>query len=133
MKKCKSYFIISSLKYLAMWNKLFIIFLAAGLFAAGCKKDSVEKSGVFVSTSDAANITSLSATVGGDVDVVGTNAISERGVCWNTDSTSKPTTENNKAVATGNNTGHFNADITGLTSGTNYYARAYVINNGKTY
>ncbi len=116
-----------------MYKNIFLAgFLAAMLpFISGCKKDNPFQTTVFVSTSEMANITSISATGGGDVDLVGKKAISERGICWNSDSTQMPTIGNNKAVAAGNDTGHFSAGIMGLISGKIYYARAYVINNGK--
>src|SRR5215831_680756 len=115
-----------------MCNKLFTVLLASALlFTIGCKKDSVNKTTVFVSTSDMTDITSESATGAGDVDLVGTVAITERGVCW--DINSKPTIDKSKAIANGTGTGHFTADLTGLTSGTDYYARAYVINDGQPY
>jgi hypothetical protein len=115
-------------------KKLFAILLpTALLFFISCKKDNTIQTTVFVSTSDMQNITSMSATGGGDVDLVGTKSISERGICWSSDSTSKPTIENKKVIAAGNDTGHFTAQITGLASGIVYFARAYVINEGKPY
>lgn len=118
-----------------MNKNIFLTGFAAAilLFASACKKNNTIQTTVFVSTSDMQNITSVSATGGGDMDMVGTKSVTERGICWNTDSTAKPTVENNKAVAAGNDTGHFTADLSGLTAGAVYYVRAYVINNGKTY
>lgn len=113
-------------------NKLLIALSAVSLlFTVGCKKNNETGTTVFVSTSGVTNITSVSATAGGDVDLVGAVAITERGVCW--DVNPKPTTDKNKAVAGGDGTGHFESEITGLTAGADYYVRAYVINNGKAY
>src|SRR5215471_10427624 len=115
-----------------MYTKLSMPLLAAGLlFMASCKKDTTPKTTVFVSTNEMTNITSISATGAGDVDLVGTKAITERGICWNT--AENPTIDNNKAISNGSDTGHFTADLAGLTSGTLYYAKAYVINNGQAY
>src|SRR5262245_45412903 len=94
------------------------LFAIAILFLIGCKKDKAPGTAVFVSTVQITNITSVSATGGGDVDVVGAEAMSERGLCWATNS--KPTVSDNKiAVATGK--GPFTAEITGLTAGNTYY------------
>lgn len=121
-------------------NKLFTGFLAAGLLfiMAGCEKEKTpEKKGVFVSTSSMTNISlvapanTVSATAGGDADFVGSESITERGFCWAL--TTKPTTANNKATATGTGTGNFSINLSGLTFGAIYYVRAYVISNGKTY
>lgn len=111
-------------------NKFFTGLVAVVLLLiASCKKEETVGTTVFVSTSGVTNVTSISATASGDCDLVGAKAITERGICWNT--TQLPTTDNNKAVAPGADTGHFTADITGLTSGVDYYVRAYVINNGE--
>jgi hypothetical protein len=108
------------------------------LFIAGCKKNNASETLVFVSTSDMSNFRSGSsigqdtilATGAGDVDVAGVVALTERGVCWST--VSNPTTNDNKIKA-GSGTGHFSGDLTGLIYGNVYHARAYAINNGKTY
>ena len=121
-----------------MNKKLFTsLFLAMVLFIVGCEKDKTpEKKGVFVSTSSITDIAlvspgnTISAKAGGDADFVGSESITERGVCWAT--TRKPTTADNKATA-GSGTGNFSAALTGLTFGTLYYVRAYVISNGTTY
>lgn len=113
-------------------RKLFTLLSSAALlFMGSCKKNKGIETTVFVSTSDMTNITSVSATGAGDCDLVGVEAISERGVCWGTNP--KPTIADNKSTAEGTGRGHFSADITGLTSGVDYYARAYVINNGQEY
>lgn len=117
-------------------KKLFIGFFAAGLlFIAGCEKDKSNTTPVVVVTGNVSNITStsqtlVSATVEGGVDVVGGETISERGIVWSTNR--NPTPADNKIVA-GTGVGNFSADLTGLTFGTTYYARAYAISNGQTY
>jgi hypothetical protein len=130
---------MSNSKFLVMYDKkLFTGLLAITLlFLAGCEKEkNPEKKGVFVSTTSITNITlaspanTISATAGGDADLVGDESITERGVCWAT--TPKPTTTNNKTTA-GTGTGNFSANLTGLTFGAIYYLRAYVISNGKAY
>src|SRR5438105_15470495 len=107
-------------------KKLFTGLLAVGLLTMpGCKKDKVNETTVFVSTSNLTNITSTSATAGGDVDLVGVESLTERGVVWAP--IPKPTTANKKAIATGSGIGNFSAKLTDLTSGAVYYVRAYVI------
>src|ERR1700730_401200 len=124
--------------YTMYTNKLFTGLLAVFLlFMAGCKKDKGTATTVFVSTTNITNITGgsstdpVAATSGGDVDLVGVESISERGVVYAT--TPKPTTANSKGIATGSGKGNFVAALKGLTFGAVYYVRAYVINNGQTY
>jgi hypothetical protein len=56
-----------------------------------------------------------------------TGTFNERGIVWST--TNNPTINSNKIVANAGQ-GSFTATITGLTGGTNYYARTYVLTNG---
>ena len=59
------------------------------------------------------------------------SVVTERGIVWNT--TGSPTTADNK-VTNSSGMGYFTNDLTGLTDGTTYYARAYAINsNGTSY
>ena len=81
-------------------------------------------------TSVAANsITTNSAGCGGNVTSDGGSAITDRGVCW---STSSNPTILNYTTNDGNGTGSFTSYLTGLTSGTIYYARAYATNSAGT-
>lgn len=117
-------------------NKIFFGFVSAALLLlTGCEKDKSTTTPVVVVTNNVSNIVSTApalvmATVSGGVDVVGGDAISERGVCWSTNP--NPTPAGNKAAA-GTGVGNFNADLAGLTFGATYYARAYAISNGNTY
>jgi hypothetical protein len=78
------------------------------------------------------DVTSTSATLGGNITIVGEPAYTERGVCYAT--TSNPTTANRKVVVSGTGWGSFSVNVSGLTEGTKYYARAYAINaTGTTY
>lgn len=83
-----------------------------------------------ITTSDISNITSSSATCGGIITSDGRNAILSQGVCW---STSPNPTINNSHTNDGNTGGTFISSITGLTSGTIYYVRAYITNKIGTY
>ncbi|NOU19635.1 MAG: T9SS type A sorting domain-containing protein [Bacteroidales bacterium] len=83
-----------------------------------------------VTTNTVSNITSTSATSGGNVTSDGGATVTERGICYAT--TANPTTANSK-VTSGTGTGTFTATMTGLTVAT-YYVRAYAINsNGTAY
>jgi uncharacterized protein (TIGR02145 family) len=87
--------------------------------------------GAVLSTTEAINLTSTTATAGGNITDAGGGAISARGVCWST--TQNPTTANNKTV-NGTGDGVFTSTLTGLTDGTTYYYRAYATNStGTTY
>jgi uncharacterized protein (TIGR02145 family) len=77
-------------------------------------------------TTSAFNITTTSASSGGDVTSDGGATVTARGVCWST--TSNPTTANSKTID-GTGTGIFTSNLTGLTAGTVYYVRAYAINS----
>ncbi|NTW32248.1 MAG: LamG domain-containing protein [Bacteroidetes bacterium] len=79
-----------------------------------------------VTTQAVSSITAITATGNGNVTSDGGATITERGVCWN--SSTAPTTANNKAISSGT-TGAFTASMTGLTSGTLYYVKAYAINS----
>jgi uncharacterized protein (TIGR02145 family) len=78
-----------------------------------------------LSTTPLTNITSTSFTGGGKVTSDGGAIVSARGVCWGTDY--NPTLSDN-ITTDGAGTGIFNSFVTGLTSGTNYFVRAYATN-----
>jgi uncharacterized protein (TIGR02145 family) len=86
-----------------------------------------------VSTKDVTEISTKTATCGGDVESDAGLTLIERGVCWNT--TGNPTTSNTKAISaftSGFGLGSFIVDITGLTAGQTYFVRAYAINSSTT-
>jgi uncharacterized protein (TIGR02145 family) len=72
------------------------------------------------------NITSTTATSGGNIISDGGASVTARGVCWNT--SSNPTTANSKTTD-GTGIGIFSSSLTGLTAGTVYYVRAYATNS----
>ncbi|MCR4826373.1 MAG: hypothetical protein K5882_05405 [Bacteroidales bacterium] len=78
-----------------------------------------------VTTASANSITSYSAVCGGNVTVSGGSPVVARGVCW---STSHNPTLSNSHVENGTGLGGFTCSITGLTTGTTYYVRAYATN-----
>lgn len=80
-----------------------------------------------VTTISASNITTSSATAGGNVIDGGGLDVTQRGVCWNI--SANPTLENSIGQTTdGTGTGSFVSTINGLDPGTVYYYRAYALN-----
>ena len=82
-----------------------------------------------VTTNSVTNITSNSATCGGNVASDGNGTVTARGVCW---STSQTPTINDFRTANGTGTGTFTSNITGLNPNTKYYVRAYATNEAGT-
>ena len=79
-----------------------------------------------ISTTAVSSITSTSAVSGGNITSDGGSAITSKGVCWAT--SANPTTANSR-TNNGSGSGTFTSNITGLTAGTTYYARAYATNS----
>ena len=82
-----------------------------------------------VTTTSATSVTETSAVTGGNVTSDGNASVTERGVVYAT--TQNPTTANTK-VASGNGTGSFVCNLSGLQPNTKYYVRAYAINSKGT-
>jgi hypothetical protein len=83
-----------------------------------------------VSTSSISSITISTASGGGSVTSDGGGSVTSRGICWSS-STSSPTTSSSSA-SSGSGTGSFSSSLTGLTSNTTYYVRAYATNSAGT-
>lgn len=82
-----------------------------------------------VVTSAVSDITSTTATGGGNVTSEGSSTLAAQGVCWGT--SANPSTADSKTTeATG--TGSFTSSITGLVRNTRYYVRAYATNEFDT-
>ena len=79
-----------------------------------------------VTTNIPSNITTATAICGGNITSDGGQAITARGVCWN--STGNPIIDDNK-TNDGTGIGSFTSNLSGLLANTTYYARAYAINN----
>lgn len=102
------------------------------LFAFGCSNSDSESEMEgpdadipSVTTIAVTNITTNSATSGGNVTSDGGASIIQRGVCWSI--AENPTIADNRTVD-GNVTGSFTSEITVLESGTTYFVRAYASN-----
>lgn len=79
-----------------------------------------------VITGDVSNIGQTSAMVEGEVIHDGNSEVTERGICW---STNTNPTINDAHLSNGIGIGTYTVEITGLQSGTTYYARAYAVNS----
>ena len=79
-----------------------------------------------VSTAAIYDITTTSATCGGNVTDDGGEDVTARGVCWSI--APAPTTADSHTTD-GNGTGEFTSTISNLTSATTYYVRAYATNS----
>jgi hypothetical protein len=82
-----------------------------------------------VTTSIVTTLTTVSATLGGEVLSAGASAVTARGICYGT--SAAPTVSNN-TVASGSGTGAFTTSLPGLNPATTYYARAYAVNASGT-
>jgi hypothetical protein len=81
-----------------------------------------------VSTNNITSITTTSAISGGNVSSSGGASVTARGVCWST--SMNPTIAlSTKTLYDGTGTGSFSSSITGLSSMTTYYVRAYATNS----
>lgn len=78
-----------------------------------------------VSTTAISNVTTSSANSGGNVTAANNGTITERGIVYST--SANPTVLDTK-ITTGGTTGSFISSMTGLSSNTTYYVRAYAIN-----
>ncbi len=82
-----------------------------------------------LATNSVGSITSNSATCGGNISSDGGSAVIARGVCWSLGTTptiSDSTTNDRIGI------GSFTSSITGLTTNTMYYVRAYATNSTGT-
>ena len=78
-----------------------------------------------VTTASITDINATTATGGGNVTDQGGAEVTARGVCW---STSQNPVATGSHTTDGTGTGAFTSSITGLTTGTLYYVRAYATN-----
>jgi hypothetical protein len=80
-----------------------------------------------VQTNAASSITATGATLNGNVTSDGDATVTARGFLYGTNSSNLTQT-----VQSGSGTGSFTANLTGLTSGTTYYYKAYATNSAGT-
>jgi hypothetical protein len=79
-----------------------------------------------VTSTSVTGLTTVQATFNAEVNSQGGGTVTERGAVWNT--SGNPTVNSNR-VPSGAGTGVYTTTITGLSGGSNYYVRAYAINN----
>jgi uncharacterized protein (TIGR02145 family) len=79
-----------------------------------------------VTSTSVTGLTTIQATFNAEVNSQGGGTVTERGAVWNT--SGNPTVNSNR-VPSGAGTGVYTTTITGLSGGSNYYVRAYAINN----
>jgi uncharacterized protein (TIGR02145 family) len=79
-----------------------------------------------VTSTSVTRLTTVEATFNAEVNSQGGGTVTERGAVWNTGG--NPTVNSNR-VPSGSGTGVYTATITGLSLNSNYYVRAYAINN----
>ncbi|UHG90674.1 cellulose binding domain-containing protein [Spirosoma oryzicola] len=84
-----------------------------------------------VTTATPASVASTSAILGGNVTADGGASVTERGIVYSA-SNNPPTTANATKLQIGSATGSFSQTITGLSTSTTYYTRAYAINSAGT-
>lgn len=82
-----------------------------------------------VITNDVSNITTNSATCGGNITSQGNSTVTARGICWST--SQNPTISNNHTFD-GMGGGSFTSNMTSLSVNTTYYVRAYATNAAGT-
>jgi N-acetylneuraminic acid mutarotase len=80
-----------------------------------------------LSTAPITDITATSAVSGGNINSDGGASVTTRGICWGTDI--NPTISNNMTSDASSGIGYFKVNLVGLDPGTNYYIRAYAVNN----
>jgi len=78
-----------------------------------------------LTTTNISDVTSTTATSGGNITSDGSAVITARGVCW---STSRAPTIANSKTTNGTGSGSFTSSLTGLSANTTYYLRAYATN-----
>jgi uncharacterized protein (TIGR02145 family) len=117
-----------------MLNKSIVVLssalsVLALLLLISCSKDkptSTSSRVAVLTTAAATAVTQTTARSGGTITSDSGITVTERGVCWSTNTT--PTVADNKTID-GAGVGTFTSYITGLAGGTPYYVRAYASNS----
>ncbi len=88
-----------------------------------------------ITTTAVSNVTGYAAVSGGNITDDGGQSVTMRGVCWGTSQypafvyNSDPLATNLNYTLNGSGIGSFVSNISGLLSGTTYYARAFAVNS----
>lgn len=119
-------------KKLSLGNRLATITLLIGIYLlVSCQNEKPEPPKLPTLTTTAiSNITSSSASGGGNISNDGGAAITARGIVWSTNPT--PTIALTTKTADGTGVGSFTSNLIGLLPATIYYVRAYASNSAGT-
>jgi uncharacterized protein (TIGR02145 family) len=98
------------------------------LLLISCIKD--KSTTPIVDTTSVSSISNVSAIIGGNITKDGGAAIIDRGICWSKTSQVPEVSDNKIMVGTG--TGEFECKLINLEPYTDYYVRAYAINEKGT-
>jgi len=118
------------------WTLLFfrisILFLALLVIPSGCKEDEPDKAQLpGLTTNTVLDISSTSASGGGEVTNDGGAPITARGLVWST--AGNPTLAINEGLTSdGDGVGQFTSSLTDLLPYTKYFVRAYATNSTGT-
>jgi hypothetical protein len=85
-----------------------------------------------VTTDSIRQITINAATAYGAITSIGNSAVTQYGHVWSSTNNTPTINDNKTQLGAANAPTSFNSSLTGLTTGTTYYVRAYAINNGGT-
>lgn len=108
----------------------YLLFLLSIILLVNCSSDSEENAEQIlgtISTDDIINITTSSATFGGNLTSSGSSDVTAKGVVFGTNL--NPTIDDNVELSNDNNLGSFTITKTGLTPNTTYYVRAFATNS----
>lgn len=104
-----------------------LIVLSSAVFFTSCDDEDAPKTIPEVTTSAISNITTTSATGGGNIVSDGNAEITAMGLVYSS-TDAMPTLDDSKTIATSSSAA-FTSELTGLTSGTIYHVRAYATNS----
>jgi uncharacterized protein (TIGR02145 family) len=100
-------------------------------FSSASRDVTTRDGSITLTTLDVIDISSTTATTGGEITDDGGSPVTARGVVWGT--SENPTLESNLGqTSNGTGTGSFTSNLTGLTPGVTYYVRAYATNSVRT-
>ncbi len=116
-------------RIISLFTVLIIVTITLTYNSCSKKEETPANTAPVLSTKTASEVTSSTATCGGNVTDQGSSSVTVRGVCW---STSSNPTISDPHTDDGNGTGSFTSNITGLTANTSYYVRAYATNSTGT-
>lgn len=108
------------------------VFLSIILFSGGCKKEnSGSNSGLpKISNTEVIKVNKDSVTISAEITSDGGNPIIEKGFVYNT--SNNPTTSDSVFKSSATSVGIFSEVLTGFTTNTTYYAKAYATNSSGT-